>query len=774
MALRIIQNIKSNEYKNRINKFYKFLFPPQAYDKVASFEEAALKKLLEEVVCQKQNKNDKSAIAQLLIKKEEDALREESGSGEDTTEQRLKRQKKKKSICRKEHCVSHLGCSAAARNNTGGSLGSLQNLTDQKVPEQTNTNTQGVAARSRAGGSCGNLSKGSFETHTCKRRSRRSKEINRASTSQREGGSLQNLSKTEAASNEAKKLHKSGSLSQVFSDVGGVRLKNRRQKTSSESSSTRTFTRRSEDREPPESSEDEVGEFPYTRLPPSSHSSVSGHSCDTGENLVVMVGGGRWNGDHMSDVASGETTEEDGESSMHVTARAKLGDSSRHHHHDGSDTELHSVISHTAHRDVLPTISSDSEVDKPVNFGLCKNQEEAMSSSTSLPYTSVKSVFETKTTSKDDEVNEKRKLRNSKSENGSYEKSSYDENGNSVFMSVRSSLSGGNSGSSISSNCSSSSTTTTTTTTGAPIYSSVSCNDRHSSSSVAIGSIVPHTQPHIEQQPKQKQPSPPHPKQQPTVIYNTALSQKLSQHTQSLKFINQSIKSNNKSKVACSLTSSMQHQPISINYSSNRGNSVVKSERNKNTVPKEKTNNVNYNLKSSKTKDSTEASSGGNNIKNNKRYEAAVIFTDNAKFDLTNFEIEFGFDVTLENLTNLTDNVVESPNFTNTSVISNDTTINIKNLISDTTNTTAAATTASNNNKSKNFHPPVDFSKFYQAPVNDVISYNYEELCRHVYKGWESVLQMLEEDPKNIQYWKATDGDSGNNTYIKSEIHMRI
>lgn len=41
------------------------------------------------------------------------------------------------------------------------------------------------------GGSCGNLSKGSFETHTCKRRNRRSKEINRASTSQREGGSLQ-------------------------------------------------------------------------------------------------------------------------------------------------------------------------------------------------------------------------------------------------------------------------------------------------------------------------------------------------------------------------------------------------------------------------------------------------------------------------------------------------------------------------------------------------------------------------------------------------------
>lgn len=74
------------------------------------------------------------------------------------------------------------------------------------------------------------------------------------------------------------------------------------------------------------------------------------------------------------DVASGETTEEDGESSLHVAARAKLGDTSRHHHHDGSDTELHSVISHTAHRDVLPTISSDSEVDKPVNFGLCKNQ----------------------------------------------------------------------------------------------------------------------------------------------------------------------------------------------------------------------------------------------------------------------------------------------------------------------------------------------------------------------------------------------------------------
>lgn len=36
---------------------------------------------------------------------------------------------------------------------------------------------------------------------------------------------LQNLSKSEVATNESRKLHKSGSLSQVFTEVGGTRVK---------------------------------------------------------------------------------------------------------------------------------------------------------------------------------------------------------------------------------------------------------------------------------------------------------------------------------------------------------------------------------------------------------------------------------------------------------------------------------------------------------------------------------------------------------------------
>ena len=126
--------------------FYLF----QAYDTVASLEESDLRNLLEEVVSQKKSKTDKSAIAQFLIRKEEDALREESGSGEDTIEYALCKQRKKRSNYK---CGpgSTADNSAASRNNTGGSLGSLHNISDIKVPERKATNPQGVASRSRAG-----------------------------------------------------------------------------------------------------------------------------------------------------------------------------------------------------------------------------------------------------------------------------------------------------------------------------------------------------------------------------------------------------------------------------------------------------------------------------------------------------------------------------------------------------------------------------------------------------------------------------------------------
>lgn len=49
-----------------------------------------------------------------------------------------------------------------------------------------------------------------------------------------------------------------------------------------------------------------------------------------------------------------------------------------------------------------------------------------------------------------------------------------------------------------------------------------------------------------------------------------------------------------------------------------------------------------------------------------------------------------------------------------------------------------------------------DFSKWFQAPKNDVINYNYQELIRHVSNEWCKTLRMMEGDPKNVQYWRAS------------------
>lgn len=62
-----------------------------------------------------------------------------------------------------------------------------------------------------------------------------------------------------------------------------------------------------------------------------------------------------------------------------------------------------------------------------------------------------------------------------------------------------------------------------------------------------------------------------------------------------------------------------------------------------------------------------------------------------------------------------------------------------------------------NNNILNNHTITKDFSKWFKAPKNDKISYNYEELIKHVSKAWEVTLQLMEKDPKNIQYWKAAE-----------------
>ncbi|KAK7071921.1 hypothetical protein SK128_005478 [Halocaridina rubra] len=263
----------------------------KAYEEVAKYDEESLRKFLEDVTnVGKKNKNSISPCAWSLFRKEQDALREESSS--DDGELAL-RHRSKKLIGRRDQSNTS-DQSAAARASTGGSLGSLHDNTEPKPKEGHN---QGVASRSREGGSCGNLSRGSFETQPPrKKKGRRTRDAARASTSLWEGGSLQNLSKTETTANHSKNLHKSGSLSQVCSEVTGARNKNRRQKAASESSSCK-YSRRSEDREGGgESSEEET----YRRLQISPNSSQSADHPFPPEGVGGASGIVDWNKDDDS------------------------------------------------------------------------------------------------------------------------------------------------------------------------------------------------------------------------------------------------------------------------------------------------------------------------------------------------------------------------------------------------------------------------------------------------------------------------------------------
>lgn len=393
------------------------------------YQEDELRNFLEEVTHagKTKDKNSLSPHALALLLKEQDALTEESSSGDDTRDL-IQRSRNKKFLPRR-HQSSGDQQSAAACTSTGGSLGSLHDLSETKQPKKVAGPNQGVASRCREGGSCGNLSRGSFETQPPrKKKGRRCRDAARASASQREGGSLQNLSKTEAASNESKKLHKSGSLSQVCSEVAsGARSKNRRQKTASESSSSK-YPRRLEDREGVDDSSEDEDNCGHPKLqvppgaegvfPPEGVGGASGGHCPDSSHAD----------DYMSDVASeGESTDEE------IDARPFSGRKCSGVTIEETGIELQPVKCHR---------SESEEVDKGINFSLSRPQGDAMLGSghrTLLLQNSqsVTSVFkDEKSSSKctEEENTGKRKLLGNKSDMGSCEnKAALDENGNPVM-----------------------------------------------------------------------------------------------------------------------------------------------------------------------------------------------------------------------------------------------------------------------------------------------------------------------------------------------------
>lgn len=89
------------------------------------------------------------SLAQALLLKEQDALREESSSGDDTRDL-IQRCRNKKFLGRR-HQSSGDQQSAAACTSTGGSLGSLHDLSETKQPKKVAGPNQGVASRCREG-----------------------------------------------------------------------------------------------------------------------------------------------------------------------------------------------------------------------------------------------------------------------------------------------------------------------------------------------------------------------------------------------------------------------------------------------------------------------------------------------------------------------------------------------------------------------------------------------------------------------------------------------
>lgn len=101
-----------------------------------------------------------------------------------------------------------------------------------------------------------------------------------------------------------------------------------------------------------------------------------------------------------------------------------------------------------------------------------------------------------------------------------------------------------------------------------------------------------------------------------------------------------------------------------------------------------------------------------------KKLEPAVVFTDNAKFShkVSGIEFGFGFDEPIVTTSDNDDSVSENVEDSNLNC-------NINN------------NNNNNNNILNNHAVAKDFSKWFKAPKNDKISYNYEELLKHVSKG---------------------------------------
>ncbi|KAK4321444.1 hypothetical protein Pmani_007747 [Petrolisthes manimaculis] len=472
----------------------------KVYDSVAKFNEDELRSFLHQVANAPKGENKSSLYPSVrtLLRSEADTLKEESSSGDDARELRERSRNKKLQGGRRHHHHhnhshhSQQEASAAARSSTGGSLGSLHDLSDTKqVKQSPGTQNQGVASRFREeadsmekwlksqyyeimeflsphvtprqsanasaaqevasivekGGSCGNLSRGSFETRKVRGRQgarEAAANTNRASTSQREGGSLQNLSKSEGGPGESKKLHKSGSLSQVCSEPNkGALSKNRRQKTSSESSGRHETSSAIASTPTAVAAADSRATFPPEGVGGRSLSGIA--SPDSGNN-----------DDSMSDVVSEEENTEEEVEPLRGGGERPGSESAAP---EESGIELQIVTCHRSDHDTIPhhhdsTNTSLAEVDKPINFSLSgpKVDNITLSSGHQRNFllqnsTCVDSVFkEDKSTSKEEECGIKRKPMGNRSDTAGGESkssSSLDENGNPVVTPSPGGLLGG-------------------------------------------------------------------------------------------------------------------------------------------------------------------------------------------------------------------------------------------------------------------------------------------------------------------------------------------
>lgn len=107
-----------------------------------------------------------------------------------------------------------------------------------------------------------------------------------------------------------------------------------------------------------------------------------------------------------------------------------------------------------------------------------------------------------------------------------------------------------------------------------------------------------------------------------------------------------------------------------------------------------------------------------------KKWEPAVVFTDNnAKFNHSVSGIEFGFGFD-EPIVTTSDILCASES---SCVLDNQDSSNCNN----------------NHLNNNNIATTKDFSKLFKAPKNDKISYNYEELLKHVSRGKAYLLFII-------------------------------